>query len=216
MFHPNWLSVNGLITREAAQYAIDRNSESALVVSAQFTSFVADWLTVQVRQEQMILSIVEVALEEDLRDFADGIMSLVPETPIDAMGINFLVHYRILSEAQWHAFGDLFLPKDVWESVIPSGPWVERKDGARVGLRNMTVEVQRGEDQPGGLARIDVAPSVRVLPWGIFCQINDHFAVPHTDGSRGSAGEYALLLRAQWSPVRSFQAAVIERIEGLL
>ena len=214
VFHPKWLADRELLSQEVAQHAVEQTSPQPLIVTAQFTSFVADWLTVQIRQEQMMFYTVEEAREQDLRDFGVGVLSLLPENPVDALGINCDAHFRVASEEQWHAFGDRYLPKDAWEDVFPDGSWVARTEGKRVGLRTVTVEVARGKDGVPGFVRIEVAPSVRVLPFGIYCAINGHYSTSHEEGSRGTAGEYASILAKEWSSARETGIQLLTNLEG--
>ncbi len=85
----------------------DATGDASLIVSSQLAAFTADWLTVQVTQDQAAFSTVEER-ELDLRDLAMAIFDLLPETPVDAIGINVGWHVRANSEADWHAFGDRF------------------------------------------------------------------------------------------------------------
>jgi hypothetical protein len=204
------------LSPEAAQHAIEPGTGAQFVISSQFSTFVADWITVNVRQEQINISTVDEARDLELRDFAGGLMNLLPETPIDALGINYLAHFRVQTMQKWHDFGDRFLPKKAWDELIPEGEWIERDDGTKVGLRAMVVEIHRNESQVGGYLRVDVAPSVRVIPYGVFVEINSHYAVPKLDGLRGTAGEYAQILEGEWSGVRELQSEIVERIERLL
>jgi hypothetical protein len=216
VFHPRWLADHSLLSPEAADYAIEGGLERQFIVSPPITVFVADWLTVNVRQEQLTVTTADEAREPDLKTFASGLMMLLPETPIDAMGMNYSAHFRAQTADSWNDFGDKFLPKELWEGVIPEGPWVKRPDGQRVGLRSMMVEVARDETRPGGILRIEVGPSVHVLPYGVYVSLNDHFQVAKAEGIRGSAGEYGQILDQQWSKVRETQSEIVDRMIGHL
>lgn len=89
----------------------------------------------QVTQEQAVFSTAEEGRDLDLRDLAMAVFDLLPETPVDAVGINAAWHVRAESEADWHAFGDKFLPKDFWHQVFEGGDWKARPDGEVLGLR---------------------------------------------------------------------------------
>jgi hypothetical protein len=68
--------------------------------------FAADWLSVQVSLNQAVLSTVEEGREFDLRDLVKNVFDLLPETPVDAVGLNADAHFRVGSEEEWHAIGD--------------------------------------------------------------------------------------------------------------
>lgn len=214
--HPRWLAEKGLLSQEAASFASgQRSSQQPMIMTPQFTTFSADWLTVQVRQEQLILMTVEEGRDVDLRDFAEGLMSLLPETPVDAMGLNYDAHFRATSQEAWHEFGDRFLPKDVWEGVFPAGPWIARPTGQFVGMRSAIAEVHREPEKIPGFVRVELAPSVRVLPHGIYCGINCHYALQQDGGQRGAAGQYASVLASEWSAAREIHTSIASGIGEL-
>lgn len=172
---PFWLSGKGLIAESLAEDATQHAAPQQLIVSPQLTVFVADWLSVQVTQEQAVFSTVDLGRELDLRDLVKSVFDLLPETPVDALGINSDTHFRTESEEAWHAFGDRFLPKDFWEPLFDSKMWRARPDGKRVGMRVMRVETHREDPHLPGFVRVEVAPSIRVTPNGVYIGINGHF-----------------------------------------
>src|SRR5437879_6385671 len=88
IIHPRWLADKELIPENLAAHAMAQDDPQKMVVTPQVALFVADWLSVQVTQQQAIFSTVELAREVDLRDLARGVFNLLPETPVDAIGIN--------------------------------------------------------------------------------------------------------------------------------
>jgi hypothetical protein len=200
--HPQWLADKRLIDPDVAQHALEREGGPPLIVSPQLASFAADWLVVQVTKQQAILSTVDEGRELDLRDLAKGVFDLLPETPVDALGINADAHFRVDNEAAWHAFGDRFLPKEFWEPLFEGEDWKVRPDGKhRVGTRVMTVEANRNDKVPG-YVRVELAPSVRISPNGVYVGINAHFQL--TKGERrANAAAAAAVLTAQWNAVRA-------------
>ena len=214
--HPQWLAAKDLIPENVADYAMEvaggeGPGEGSLIVSSQLAAFSADWLQVQVTQDQAVFSTVEEGRELDLRDLAMAIFDLLPETPVDAIGINVAWHVRADSEAEWHAFGDRFLPKDFWHNVF-EGKWREREDGETIGLRTMTVEAARPEDvRRPGVVKIEVAPSVRVVP-GIFAAVNSHFQLTMPEKSRGSGYDAARTLEEEWEETRAMEENMLTRL----
>ena len=214
IIHPQWLAAKDLIPENIAAYAMEAASQDAtgdasLIVSSQLAAFTADWLTVQVATR---LLDGRGGKEPDLRDLAMAIFDLLPETPVDAIGINVGWHVRANSEADWHAFGDRFLPKDFWHNIFEVSQWRERDDGETVGLRTMTVEASRAEDsRRAGVVRVEVAPSVRVLP-GIYAAVNSHFQLTLPEKSRGSGYEAARTLEDEWEESRAMQQSMLTRL----
>jgi hypothetical protein len=210
--HPQWLAAKGLIPEDVAEHAMNDSETNALVVSGQLSVFTADWLQVQFTQENASFSTVEEGRELDLRDVAMAVFDLLPETPVDAVGINAAWHVRAESEESWHQFGDRFLPKDFWRAVFEGGDWRTRADGETVGLRTMTVEVARADaSKRAGFIRLEVAPSIRVQP-GIYSNVNSHFQLTLPDKPRGSAYDAARVLEEDWEETRAQEKNMLAKL----
>lgn len=203
IFQPHWLEAKHLISPTAAASAAEE-----LVITPDLTAFRADWLSVQVGLQQMVFSTVDEGRDLDLRDVVAGVWGLLPETPMDAIGINADAHYRLESEEVWHALGDRLAPKDVWEPVFNTElpAWKRRPDGHFVGLRTMTVESHRDDD--AGYVRVEVGPSVRVKH-GVYVGVNSHFQLTQSSESRGNAVEASSILATHWQETRQLEHALI-------
>ncbi len=208
IIHPLWLADKKLISENAAEHALQSTAEQQVIITPQVAVFVADWLRVQVTQQQAVFSTVDMGRELDLRDFVRSVFELLPETPVTAIGINADTHFRVESETAWHAFGDRFLPKDFWEPLFAEGAWKKRPNGQVVGMRVMTVEVVREQDDFPGWVRVEVAPSVRVLPYGVYTGINAHYELSARE-KRPTAYDAARILREKWDATRALEAKLI-------
>lgn len=204
LFHPTWFAKRELIGDSPVQEALEREQ---VLVTPDLSSFSADWLGVQVTQQQAVFSTVEEGREFDLRDLVVGVFELLPETPVDAVGINTDVHFRLESEEDWHAFGDKYLPKDLWEPLFQGERWRRRPDGHTVGMRTLTVEAWR-EDVTGFL-RIEIAPSVRITPHGVYTGINAHLQLT-TDENRSNGFEGARTVAEQWEDTRALERELLD------
>jgi hypothetical protein len=205
IFHPRWLSDNDLLAENEAEHALGE-----IVLTAQLTAFTADWLSIQVTPQQAVFSTVEEAHELELRDLVRGSFDLLPHTPVDAIGINFDSHYLLSSEQEWHAFGDRFVPKDYWEmSVFGDGPWKKRDEGHFAGMRMLQVEAWN--ENRKDFVRVEIAPSVRVTPWGVYVGINSHFQFSE-DEERGNGLRSARAIADNWDEVRAFENKIQDSI----
>jgi hypothetical protein len=212
IIHPRWLAEKELIPDNAAEHAMRQDQPQRMLVSPQLSVFVADWLSVQVIPAQAVFSTVDKGRELDLRDFVRGVLELLPETPVDAIGINADTHFRTESDEAWHSFGDRFLPKDFWEPLFEGESWTKRPDGQRVGMRVMSVEVHRRDQEIPGFVRIELAPSVRATPNGIYVGINAHFQITKSGERRGTAIDAARILIDQWYETRMLEDMLTSRL----
>ncbi len=212
IIHPLWLAQKGLLPENIAEHALTAEQPQPLIVTRDLTAFVADWLTVQVSQDQAVFSTVDRAREADLRDLAGGVFELLPETPVHAVGINADTHFQLGSEEEWHAFGDRFLPKDFWEPIFEKGQWTERSGGAHVGMRSMAVEVHRADEALPGHVRIELAPSLRVIPNGVYAGINAHFQLSKDADDRGSAEQALRTMTKYWDETRALENSLVSQL----
>jgi hypothetical protein len=205
IFHPQWYVLKELLPGSTAWDAAEHT-----LTSPDLSAFTADWLGVQVTQQQAVFSTVDQARAVDLRDIANGAVSVLAETPVDAIGINTDVHFRAPSQEAWNALGDRFVPKDYWQPLFDDELWRDRSDGLRVGMRTVTVEAWR--DDITGYVRVEAAPSVRVTPHGIYIGINAHFQLSTIPPDRSNGYEASVLLNDQWEPTRLLERELIEKI----
>jgi hypothetical protein len=113
---------------------------------------------------------------------------MLPETPINALGINREIHFPAGSSEAWHRIGDALTPKAFWGDLM-------NRDAERIGgLRSLIMEQSVSKD--GIKTRVDgrpghvqfrVEPSLRRdLTFGVFTQLNDHYDLPSSDGRTAS------------------------------
>jgi hypothetical protein len=209
--HPQWLAAKQLIPQELAEHALQPGGERPMIVSPQVSAFFADWLSVQVTDQQAIFSTVDQARESDLRDLVRSFFELLPETPVDGIGINADVHFRTEDPRAWHAFGDRFLPKDFWEPIFAGDKWKDRGDGKHVGMRVMTVEVARNDPEAPGHVRVELAPSVRIIPNGVYVGINAHFQLKHGE-ERGNGAAAASILKLYGDSTRALEKSLLQTL----
>lgn len=156
IFSPAWMLAQGLIgTTEYADAEVE-------LITREFASFTAGWLTCQVTPDALQLATAEPEEFERVRDAALGILSSLPHTPVAALGINREVHFATRDLDHYNAIGDELVPKNFWEPLIDLAV-----------TRNVIVWGQRA-DKYGGRVQIKVEPSFRFLRH-VFVSHNDHF-----------------------------------------
>jgi hypothetical protein len=121
-----------------------------------------------------------------------GIFQLVPHTPVVAVGLNFLGHFKLNGEDDYHRVGDVLAPKRIWNSLYP-----ERM----VGLAELTVLIQQGvrgkPPETNDARRITVQPSTKIK-YGIHLSYNDHHDVRTADDNTRPAERVAEIIDSQW------------------
>lgn len=186
IFSPDWLERNGLIGEDDADIAREGSQGKSLIVSRQVSNFETKWFALQVLENQFSLTSKD-ALSPAFKDLAVGIFQLVPHTPLTAVGLNFVGHFKLATEDDYHRLGDMLAPKDIWEGLYP--------DQAH-GLADLTIQIRSGDrskpQKTKDEKRVSVQPSTRIK-FGIFLSYNDHKDVSAgeeddlTPAERGSA-----------------------------
>lgn len=204
----DWLLGHRLIGEGDATTA--RESKD-FVVTRQLTRYSTDTAKIQVIENQ--LSVASAGpVSPALADLATSILQLLPHTPVTALGLNFMVHYKIPTKDVYHRIGDTLAPKALWEELFPD---------RQVGLLNLVMKVQDGTRENGPRSRneknITVQPSGRVSS-GVFLQANNHYAEDAATQPLANAAGAADLVRANWETdyqeSLAIFASIIERIAG--
>lgn len=178
---PSWLEANKLIGSGDAEFAMQSES---LAITPEISRFETEWFSIQILKQQFAL-MSKGPVTPALKDLLIGIFTLLPHTPVTAIGLNSIAHYRIGTTAAYHMIGDILAPKPIWNKFYPDS----KKQN--VGLESLTVvinSVARGEDisPMARVKRITLSPSDKLKSNGIQLFLNDHFPIFVEKGSKVS------------------------------
>ena len=162
IFSPAWLRLHNLIGEEEAAEA------KVQYIVPPAASFSTNWLNVNVEEERLSLGTVVSHDFERLRDTAVGVLTVLNQTPVAAMGINRECHWRVDSPERFHEFGDFLAPKAFWSDRL-----------ALPGTQDLTIESVR-RDEWQGVVRVTVQPSVRIET-GVYARVNQHLDLHKVD-----------------------------------
>lgn len=187
-YSPEWLEQVGLIGRDDAEFA---KSHESLVRTPEVSVLETEWARLQVVADNFSVT-SKGPLTPAFRDLVVGIMSLIPQSPVRALGINFISHWRIATLANYHHFGDVMQPKPVWRKAFPD---------LEPGLQDFGVKLQkyrRGEILTSkDELRIQVQAS-SIVPNGVFLQFNHHREDTFGDPVNAKAEHAALIVERDW------------------
>lgn len=169
IFSPEWLAQHGLIGRDDAEEA---KSNDSLLVSPTVSRLETDWCSLQVVQNQFVV-LTKGPVTPSIRDLVVGIFTVIDQTPIQALGINFIGDYKMPTTESWHKVGDVLAPKTIWHKFFP-------EENNSVGLTELTIQVDkhnRAKIEPTNeRTRLSVSYSTKIMN-GICFSINNHFDV---------------------------------------
>lgn len=174
IFQPAWFVRQNLLTAEEAEGP----AAKVKVIHPQVSQFETESYAVQVTAERFAAISKPNTPGVLLRDLVLGTFYVLEHTPVRALGINRLMHFRMPSEAAWHQLGDRLAPKDAWREILGN----EVQSG-RPGMLTLEIVATR-HDAPEIPMRVKVQPSGKVKPYGVYFETNEHYAAPDADGLR--------------------------------
>lgn len=194
IFSPDWLERNNLIGEGDATVAREGRAGGQLLVSHQVTSFETEWFALQVLENQFTLSSKGV-LSPAFKDLAVGVFQLVPQTPVRAIGLNFIGQFKLSTLEEQHKIGDVFAPKDIWNTLYPEEFYA--------GLENLTMRIQHGSREKGADSndekRITLQRTNR-FKYGVSLSFNDHHDLTVGNNDLSSAERLAIIIDDQLDP----------------
>jgi hypothetical protein len=184
---PGWLEANKLIGSGDAEFAMQNES---LAITPEISRFETEWFTVQILKQQFAL-MSKGPVTPALKDLLVGIFTLLPHTPVTAIGLNSIAHYRIGTTADYHMIGDVLAPKEIWNTFYPES---KRQN---VGLESITMVINPSERGVPTAAtdrvkRITLSPSDKIKSNGIQIFLNDHFPILPEKSSKVSSCDMLL------------------------
>jgi hypothetical protein len=195
IFQPLWMGAQNLIRREEAETADIR------VISTEVTDFSTEWFQLQVLKNRFMILSTDPMHYAPLRDLAAELFLLLPYTPVQLLGLNKTLHFKVPSNEAWHRIGHLLAPKEPWNAIMETP-----------GLRSMLIQ-GRHKQPGGGVLQIKVEPSVPVQQ-GLRVDVNEEFKAPEdaqSDGARWIRNPLA----ERWDEILKFADQAAEHLLDL-
>lgn len=203
---PAWFAMHELLPSGVA--------ESATLTAAHpdATAFSADWLQLHVTKDQFWIHTAQsphVRLcDLALRVFGEQLH----HTPLEALGINRQVHFRVQSMAERDRIGRTLAP------VTPWGSWSEAlgTGGDHGGPTSLTMTQVSLDGRPeGDRINVTVEPSIMVGHGrtGVYVGVNNHFVHRGVDGT--STREVVALLKEHFASSIHFSDGIIDHVMSL-
>jgi len=193
IFQPAWFASEGLVSGSVAENA------KIQVIHPELTVLEFEDYRMQIEASKFLVATSSDPLFEVIRDLTLSTFELLRHTPVRMMGINTEMHYRIDTEANWHAFGDKLVPKATWKTLLDSP-----------GMRSVTVEEGKRRDGNPGKLLVKVEPSQR-MKHGVYFHINDHFELDATSKVVG-ATQMMEVLRSSWTECQRRAKEIVDAL----
>jgi hypothetical protein len=164
---PDWLARHDLISEAERDECL---GTMQALISNGIMAFDAEWFGFRLIKNQLAISSTKGATPR-VKDLAWGILRLLPETPLSAMGMNFVADVQFDSAEEYHQFGDALVPKTIWGHLFPD---------RSVGVANLNIAIN-ASPRTSGVAqdttdqkRFIIQPSNLVGPNAVNIVFNDH------------------------------------------
>lgn len=167
IFTPEWLFQNKLIGEVdlAEMKAHDKMLNASSIAQLECKTF-----SLQVTPNRFQIISKDV-LRPTINDLAKGVISLLGRVVITSAGINFMAHYPMASEAEYHSVGDTLVPKTIWKELFPDPQW-------SAGLTDLAVKIRfaprEAPNDDGSGITIRVQPSGKLETNAVLLTYNNH------------------------------------------
>lgn len=153
VFTPAWFALYNLLPRNAV------DSSNVQIVSSEVTAFSYEWLRVEATRNHLIIT----TLQEPYVRLRDVVIRMFREqfsnAPVNALGINRTVHFRVRNFDERNRIGRALAPVDAW------GIWGHdlERDSSRGGMTSLTMTQTNIEERSkDDRVNVQVEPSNRV------------------------------------------------------
>lgn len=156
IFHPSWF------LRYQVLGPKDVEEDKLELVHRELTRFpLLNGGKFEVTTDRFQISTKDVTAFALLRDVTVSTFTHLSHTPVEHLGINSKIEFRLPDEETWHRVGDVLAPKKIWEATLP-------KPVRLLGL------FLRSETRSDGLAGMMHVRVTGTNGFGIEFDINNH------------------------------------------
>ena len=206
IFTPAWFARQQLLPFDEV------NSVNLGIVHNQVTDFQAEWFHLNVTPEQFSIDSAR-APQVRIRDIVLRLFGeILPHTPLNALGINFSVHFRAKDQEERDRIRVALAPPSTW-GPLQNALGLNNKTG---GMRSLTMAQLNPEDRPiGSEINVTVELSNRVGGGknGIYASVNHHFLI--SDKDEESSRSLIELFNKYYDSCNDMSTKIIEHVMTL-
>jgi len=203
IFHPAWLQSKNIEHP-------DSSHDDDLLVHQDVATFTIDAHTYLIRHDRFQLETRSIPwvsiLDIVIKIFAEHL----PHTPINAVGVNRTVHFKLSNLSARVRLGRMLAPIDPWEDF---GRGMDADEISQIGgLQTLTMRRKSSVDGRDFDTNVTVEPSVRVKGnTAVYMHVNAHHALGDLPAGYGSEAAMSLLAE-RFEPALEEADAIIENI----
>lgn len=182
LFHPSWLEINKVLTQTEANGVLGTGDErapldqsSTLIVTQEVSQIVASGLQITVQPNRLQIAALTPDRHSRSFEIAVALKSLLPHTPVTAIGLNRNFILDAESAAAWNKIGHTVVPKEGFWSA----------NGEQPGTAVATVRYPKCAVSNAHL-NLSIGPVLERSEPLVRVNCNYHFGSPHQRSTHGS------------------------------
>jgi len=195
ILHPSWFSNAGLIRKNQTDAA------KISIFSYEIVKYSIEWLDFTAQLNRITLTTTQEAYFEPLRDLVLGTFSILDQTPIQMLGINYQMHFIPSSTLHWD---------DTEKKLRPPQSELTKLPLSR--LESIKLSSVRPYNSYPGVFNFVAEPSA-IFPDGIYISSNDHYEVRPFEDTMGSH-KILDLIDSEWQNSTKFLAEYLGNLLG--
>lgn len=174
---PAWLAKYGLLSSTEAEAAAEVDVSQVEIAGQYGVGRVTlSWAVLDVVMNRMqVTSTTETPAYSMLRDLFVGVLGLLPDTPVQRLGLNHWSHVQMPDAESWDAVGVKLVPRENWTAVLE-----------KPGMLAANVQGVRTDGHQGGV-NVSVQPSAQ-LQLGVYVSLNDDILLDEGANAADAAG----------------------------
>jgi len=185
IFHPEWFIRKGIV----GEWDYEKDEVVSLPDMSQIELPSGRTLTVLLNKFSLKSSLASDHMA--LKDLVTSTFSVLRETPVIQMGMNFTSAIKIQDKNKWKQFGSELAPKKYWEQSVDYIKELDDKKLEKLGLWELSMNLPRPDDIEGY-----IRPKIAVLSVherALSFSVNSHVEI-----ARSSAATMVKILEENW------------------
>ena len=154
IFHPEWLIAKQIVERW------DYSDDNSIICTHDLAQIsLPDSRTLGVYLNKLILKSPLASNHIAMSDFVASVFSLLAETPLNKLGMNYTSTIRLADDESWESFGRELAPKAAWEDACGYiTDDISDEEQRKLGLWSLTMQLPRPDDLTG-----NIRPKIEVV-----------------------------------------------------
>ena len=227
---PEWLARHKVLAQDLVDGA------EIQVIHKEVTVFRCGWCAIHVDRDRFQAATTEAPYIRISDLVAKVFGELLPNTPVNALGINVNVHFNAPSSIARDNLGTTLVPPQNWgqwgtrvsEEIASAGVRHAASRGRSArgrqratptkshgGVASVTMQQRQLDDRDEGALSVRVEPSAKLTTAGVFIEVNDHYVISNNRGS-SDALAYAQLLTDRFDASIQRSEDIIDQIMELV